>query len=82
MGRCLGVFWFFGVLGRFRRFVFVFFFCCYFVPVTVAAADFILHLLGKELAVCVWIAGTAAEDFTLRFTRCLFPSQLSSLCYL
>lgn len=32
--------------------VFVFL-CCYFVAVTVAVADFILHPLGKELSMCI-----------------------------
>lgn len=72
-----GCVWFGGVFGVWGGGWF--FFSCYIVSVTVAAADFILHLLGKELTVCMWIARTAGEKFTLCFARCFFPSQLPCL---
>lgn len=51
MGGLSGFFCFLGFLCVLMC-VFVFF-CCYFVAVTVAVADFILHPLGKELSVCI-----------------------------
>lgn len=60
----------------------VFFFPVAILFLSVTVADFILHLLGKELTVCIWIARAAGENFTLCSAMCLFPSQLLCLYYL